>query len=130
MDINVVDFLHKNGLEDIEELKVDDNYMVIKFIYDFDNDELSAAKAYCKDEADAEEESEEWYEEWYMPYLSDIAQDNIQEILEDICEEYDIESEFRIIESNNSSYEYIEVIAVFCNENFEMALEEIINDYI
>jgi len=85
MEISEIeDFLGDNGLSEIEEIKNDENYSVIKFYYDFDKDELSAARAYANDESDLESESAEWYTDWYLSYLSDLAKDNVEEIMEEL----------------------------------------------
>ena len=57
----IISYLEENGLADVEEVKQDDESAVIKFYYDFDKEEISAAKSYSNEESDYEEESDEWY---------------------------------------------------------------------
>ena len=67
MDISeIIDFLEDNGLCEAEEIKTDDGVTLIKFYYDFDNDEKNAAKSYADEESDFESESDEWFAE-YLP---------------------------------------------------------------
>ena len=87
----IIAFLEDSGLSDIEEIKKKSNYTVIKFYYDFDKEEISAAKAYSTEESDFEPESDEWYTEYYMPYLKDVAVDNIESIIEEIVDEFELE---------------------------------------
>lgn len=70
----------------------------------------------------------EWIEDYYVPYLYDVAKDNIQEIIEDICDEYALEAEFRKIDNTDDS-EYIKALVVFCSEDCELDIEEIISDF-
>ena len=83
----IIYILEQNGVDDIEEIVSKDNYFVVRFCYEFDNEEISAAKAYSNEESQEEEGSSDWYSDWYLPYLYDIAKDNIQEVIEEICEE-------------------------------------------
>ena len=88
MDITeIITYLEENGLGEVEEIKKVKGAVIIKFYYDFDNDELAAARSYANDESDFEAESDEWYSEYYIPYLKDIAIDNVEGICEDMSEE-------------------------------------------
>ena len=88
----IIEFLEENGLSEIEEIKIEDNFVVLKFYYDFDKDEILAARAYANEESDLEEESDEWYRDWYLSYLSDIAKDNVEGIVEDLGDELEFSS--------------------------------------
>ena len=129
-ELELLEILEKNGLTEVEELKSEETYKIFKFCYDFDNDELKAAKAYASSEGDVEEESSEWYENWYTPYLYDIAKDNIQEIIEEICEEYDIEGEFKEVEEYTINTEFMKGYIMFCTDSSSIDMGEVINDYI
>ena len=63
----IIAFLEDNDLSEVEEVKFDDEALVLRFYYDFDRDEIEAARAYANDECEEEEESEEWYEEYFLP---------------------------------------------------------------
>ena len=125
---NIISILEKNGMNDCEELVSNDSYIVIKFCYDFDKDEISAARKYANEESGLEEDSSDWYDNYYLAYLLDIAKDNIQEVVEEVCEEFDIEGEFREIEENESA-EYMKGIVIFCEDSSDIDLEEILSDY-
>lgn len=130
MDIvEIVNYLEDNGLYEVEELQKTDDAVLIKFYYDFDEDEKSAARSYAKDECDYEEESDEWFSEYYNPYLKDMAIDNVESILEDLSEEFEIECKYKNIVMQNGSNDSVEFIAAICDEMSEADLEDILNDY-
>ena len=97
----IINYLEDNDLADIEELKQKSNYIIIRFYYDFDKEEISAAKAYSTEESDFEPESDEWYKEYYIPYLRDIAVDNVESIIEEIMEEFEIEAKYKELGMDN-----------------------------
>lgn len=124
----IISILEQNGMAEAEELVANDSYIVIRFCYDFDRDEMSAARKYANEESGLEEDSSDWYDNYYLAYLLDIAKDNIQEVIEEVCEEFDIEGEFREIKENESA-EYMKGIAIFCEDSSDIDLEEILSDY-
>lgn len=126
----IIGFLEENGLSEIEEIKSEDNFVVLKFYYDFDKDEILAARAYANEESDLEEESDEWYRDWYLSYLSDIARDNVDGIIEDLNDELELEGKTKEIEIDANNADYMKFVAVLCSENFEEDLEETLNDYL
>ena len=127
--IEIINYLEENGLSDAEEVQKLDDAVLVKFYYDFDNDEKSAAESYSNDECDYEKESEEWFSEYYNPYLNDIAVDNVENILEDLSEEFEVECKYKNIGSQNGSNESIEFIVAVCDEMCEVDLEDFLNDY-
>lgn len=120
----IVDYLESNGLTELEVVKSTKEYIAVKFCYDYDKDEISAAEAYSNEEGDCEEGSTEWYENWYLPYLVDIAKDNIQEIVEDICEEFDVDGEFRQIEEYENHIEFFKGLVVFSADSTDIDFED------
>ncbi|PRR83393.1 hypothetical protein [Clostridium vincentii] len=126
----IMNFLEDNGLSEIKELKVKEDFIVIKCYYDFDKEEISAARAYSNEESDAEEESDEWYKDWFFSYLYDIAKDNVGEILEETEEEFEVSSMYKVLDNEASSSEYVKFITIFCNDTFEGDLEDVLKDYI
>lgn len=124
----IVSYLEDNGLEDIEELKLKSNYVVLKFYYDFDKEEINGAKAYSTEESDFEPESDEWYKEYYFPYLRDIAVDNVESILEDIMEEYEIEAKYKELGMENVDSDYFKFITIFSDELTDSEMEDVLND--
>jgi len=125
----IIGYLEDNDLADIEELKKKSNCIIIKFYYDFDKEEISAAKTYSTEESDFEPESDEWYKEYYLPYLRDIAVDNVESTIEDIMEEFEIEGKYKEIGMENGDSGYFKFIAAFSDELTDVEMEEILNDY-
>ncbi len=124
----IIEYLEDNDLAEIEEIKVEEDLLVLRFFYDFDRDELAAAKAYANDECKDEAESEDWYEEYFLPYLNDIAIDNAGEVIEDLIEEFDVEAQYIAYETDIDSYDYCEFIAVICEEGRNCEIEEILDE--
>lgn len=126
----IIEFLEENGLSEVEEIKVEDNFVVLKFYYDFDKDEILAARSYANEESDLEEESDEWYRDWYLSYLADIAKDNVESIVEDIGEELELEGKAKELEIDSNNADYMKFICVLCSDDFDEDLEEVLNDYL
>ena len=115
----IIEFLEENGLSEVEEIKVEDNFVVLKFYYDFDKDEILAARSYANEESDLEEESDEWYRDWYLSYLADIAKDNVESIVEDIGEELELEGKAKELEIDSNNADYMKFICVLCSDDFD-----------
>lgn len=128
--LEIINFLEDNGLADIEEIKQKSNYVMIRFYYDFDKEELSAAKTYSTEESDFEPESDEWYNEYYIPYLRDIAVDNVESIIEEIVEEFEVEAKYKEFGMENGESGYFKFVATFSDELADMEMEDILNDYV
>src|SRR5471030_2703226 len=125
----LIAYLEDNDLEDIEKIKQKNNYVIIKFYYDFDKEELSAAKTYSTEESDLEPESDEWYKEYYIPYLRDIAVDNVESIIEEIMDELEVEAKYKELGMENGDSGYFKFIAAFSDELTDIEMEDILNDY-
>ncbi|EDT76377.1 hypothetical protein [Clostridium butyricum] len=131
MDISEIkSFLEDNDLSDVEEIKQEDDYILLKFYYDFDKEELMAAKSYSNEESDFEAESDEWYNEYYIPFLKDIADDNVESIVEDAAEEFEIEGKYKSLVMESGELGYLRFVAVFSAEIDESEMEDILNDYV
>ncbi|MBS5925863.1 MAG: hypothetical protein KIC66_02090 [Clostridium sp.] len=126
----IIEFLEENGLSEIEEVKTEDNFIVLKFYYDFDKEEILAARAYANEESDLEEESDEWYRDWYLSYLSDVAKDNVEGIVEDLGDELELASKIKEVEIDVNNADYMKFVTILCSEDFEEDLEEVLNDYL
>lgn len=130
MDISEIkSFLEDNDLSDVEEIKQEDDYVLVKFYYDFDKEELSAAKSYSNEESDFEAESDEWYNEYYIPYLKEIAEDNVESIIEDTSEEFELEGRYKELGMESGDLGYLRFMAIFSEELDEAEMEDILNDY-
>lgn len=131
MDISEIkSFLEDNDLSDVEEIKQEDDYILLKFYYDFDKDELMAAKSYSNEESDFEAESDEWYNDYYIPFLKNIADDNVESIVEDAAEEFEIEGKYKSLVMESGELGYLRFVAVFSAEMDESEMEDILNDYV
>ncbi|OSA94345.1 UNVERIFIED_ORG: hypothetical protein B2H98_12420 [Clostridium botulinum] len=125
----IIEYLEKNGLSEVEEINITDEYILIKFFYDFDKEEIDAAENYANEDCDFDDDSDEWYNDFYMPYLNDIAMDNIESIIEEAMEDLDIEGKYRQIESETRNLGYVKFISVFTNSDSEVDLDEVLIDY-
>lgn len=125
----LISYLEENGLADVEEVKQNDEYAVIKFYYDFDKEEISAAKSYSNEESDFEAESDEWYREYYIPYLKDIAIDNCEDIIEDLIEEFEVECSLKDLGMESGESGYFKFIMAVSSDMDASELEDLLNDY-
>lgn len=125
----IISYLEENGLADVEEVKQDDESAVIKFYYDFDKEEISAAKSYSNEESDYEEESDEWYREYYIPFLKDIAVDNAESIVEDVMDEFEVQCIIKDLGMESGESGYFKFVMAVSDNMDEAELEDILNDY-
>lgn len=123
----IIVHLEETGLSEVGVVEYGKEF-VVRFYYDFDKDEMNAAKAYASDETDYDAESDEWYEEGYLPYLNEVAVDNVAEIIEEIMEDYEIESQFVSYEANLENKDFCEFIAVFFEKEKEVDIDNIIDE--
>jgi len=126
----IIEILEENNLTEIEELKNEDGVCLVKFFLDFDEDVLSAARSYSNEESDYEEESNEWYKEYFIPYLYDYGNDEIVDIIEEIVEELDIAGEVMAFQMNSTSYEFMQFMALFTDEDQDVTIEDVAKEYI
>lgn len=126
----IIEMLEDEGLSEIEEVKKRKSYVVLKFFYDFDKEEIAGAKAYANEESDLDEGSEEWYSNWYLPYLAEIARDNVDSILEDIMDELEIEGRAREFDLDVANNDYMKFVAVFCEDSLDVDMEDVLSDYL
>lgn len=122
----ILECLAAKGLNDAEPLKEEEGFVLVRFYYDFDDDELEAAEAYANDEA-GKEKNYAWTEEFYLPYLNELAVDNVGEIIEEITEQMGIKAQFLSFEMDADD-DYCEFAAVFYEEGRKVNLEEILDD--
>lgn len=124
----LIDALEKNDLYEIEEIEYKGGVEVLRFFYDFDEDEIEAARAYSNDESEDEENGEVWYEEFFLPYLNDLAVDNVGEVIEDIMESFDIDAQFVSYDMDEEEYNYSEFIAVFFPKGETVEIETVLDE--
>lgn len=119
--------LREKEVSEVEEIKYKKGSFVVKFFYDFDEDEISAARSYSNEEGDYEAESDEWYKELYLPYLCDISLDNVEEYIEEIADEYELQGQVKALDLDISNPTFGAFIAVF-SEDEEEDIEDIIEE--
>lgn len=124
----IINYLEENGLSDIEDLEYKGNAVVLRFTFDFDEDEINAAKAYADDESEDETEEDTWYDDFFLPYLNELAIDNVGEIIEESMEELELESQFVSYEVDRENYNYNEFIAVFYKRGLEIDIDEVLEE--
>lgn len=124
----IIEALEKNDLYELEEIEYKEGVVVLRFFYDFDEDEIEAARAYSNDESEDEENGETWYEEYFLPYLNDLAVDNVGEVIEDIMEGLDIDAQFVSYDMDEEEYNYNEFIAVFFPKGQAVEIETVLDE--
>lgn len=129
MDNNaIIEILEDNGLDDIEIIDSRDNIIVVRFFYDFDEDEIKAAKAYANDMSKDKNDVNSYVEDFIIPYLSDIAVDNVGDIIEEIMENLQIEAQFISYDIDSEDYTYNEFAAVFYEKNIKIDFDKILEE--
>lgn len=124
----ILKVLNENNLSSIEEIPYNEEALVVRFFYEFDTEEIDAAKAYASDESEDEENGDEWYEEFFLPYLNDLAVDNVGEIIEDLMEKLNIDAQFVSYEMDEEEYSYNEFIAAFFTKGKLKEIEEVLEE--
>lgn len=124
----LIQVLEKNGFSEIEEIDYKEDAVVVSFIYEFDNDEVEAARAYANDESEDEENGDTWYEEFFLPYLNDLAVDNVGEVIENMMEEMQIDAQYVSYELDEEEYSYNEFIAAFFPKGKVIEIEQVLDE--
>lgn len=125
---SIIEILEKNELSQIEEIEYKEGSVVLRFFYDFDEDEIEAARAYANDESEDEENGDVWFEEFFFPYLSDIAVDTAGEIIEEIMEELDVDAQFVSYEIDEEEYSYNEFVVAFFPKGKGVEIEKVLDE--
>ena len=128
MDKNKVqEYLKSQGiLQEIEEIEYKKDFLVIRFFYDYDEDELGAAKEYANSQTDSEDE-DKWYDEYYVPYLIDIAVDEIRDTMEEVVEELGVNAEYITYQPERDD-DTCEFIAAFADSENEFDIDDILEE--
>lgn len=124
----VLSYLEQNGIGEVEEIQYKDDVLVLRFFYDFDDEEITSARAYADDECEEETESDEWYEEYFLPYLNEIAVDNVGEIMEEIMESIDMDVQYVTYEADMDNYDYCEFIVLVAPKNSKYEIENVLDE--
>ncbi|WP_251860450.1 hypothetical protein [Clostridium sp. Marseille-Q2269] len=120
----IVDYLNDNDIYNIEEIEYNEDVFPVKIYYEFDDEEVLAARAYAEEEY-SKKDSDEEEEDLYKPYLNDISRDNIEDILEDLKEDLDIEAQY-ICYDDTVDNGVNEFIVVFYEKGKNVDIDEII----
>ncbi|MCM8711340.1 hypothetical protein M2651_09880 [Clostridium sp. SYSU_GA19001] len=124
----IIEILEKNELSEIEEIEYKEGSLVLRFFYDFDEDEIESARAYANDESEDEENGDIWYEDFFLPYLNDLAVDNVGEYIEEIMEEHEVDAQYVSYEIDEEEYSYNEFIAAFFPKGKAVEIEEVLEE--
>lgn len=125
----ILNLLKENGLSNIEEIEYKDNTLLVRFSYEFDDDEIEAAKAYSNDECtEDEEEGQIWFDEYFLPYLSDLAVDNTGDVIQDIMDSMNIQGQYVSYEMDEEEYEYNDFIAIFFENENKLDIEDVLQE--
>ncbi|WP_326513196.1 hypothetical protein [Clostridium intestinale] len=124
----IIKALKEKGVSDIEEIKYKRGYLLVKFFYDFDDDEISAARTYSNEEGTYESETEEWFKELYLPYLYDISLDNVEEYIEEITEEYEVQGQFVAYDVDINNPTFGEFLAIFSEDEEDVDIDEVVEE--
>lgn len=125
---SIINILEKNELSQIEEIEYKEGALVLRFFYDFDDEEIEAARAYANDESEDEENGDTWYEEFFLPYLNDLAVDNVGEVIEEIIDELQLDAQFVSYEMDEEEYSYNEFIATFFPKDKGVEIEQVLEE--
>lgn len=112
----IKEILEKNGLNDIEEMKNQGDLVVLRFYFDFDEEEIKSANECNKEEGQD-----------VSTYLNEVAVEHVGEVLEDIMEKANISAEFVSYEPDVEE-EYNEFIGVFYNKDEDFDIDALLDE--
>jgi hypothetical protein len=128
----ITSFLIQNGLSEIEEINSKDDVFAVRFYYNFDENELAAAKAYADDECVeddiVDDKLDTWNKEFFIPYLNELAVDNVGDIIEDAIEEFTIDAQFVSYDIDETDYEFNEFVAIFYKKDLDIKIEDVLDN--
>lgn len=141
----ILKLMEEAELADIEVLKEEENLTLVRFFYDFDQDELAAAENFANSEEDEEvideadddreaekdlayDEDDEFFGDAKQKYLSEIAIDHVGEILEDIQDELMMEIQYVGYNLDEGEYDAFEFIAIVFEKGQALNIEDILDE--
>lgn len=124
----IMKLLEEKELNEIQDIDYKEEAVVLSFIYEFDNDEIEAARAYANDESEDEENGDIWYEEFFLPYLNDLAVDNVGDVVEEVMTELGVDAQFVSYEMDEEEYSYNEFIAAFFPKGKAIEIEQVLDE--
>lgn len=140
----ILKLMEEAELSDIEVLVEEERLTLVRFFYDFDEDELKAAENFAKSESEKEEESsevdesaevdlaydedEEFLGDDKQKYLTEIAIDHVGEILEDLQDELMMEIQYVGYNLDEDEYDAFEFIALIFEKGQALNIEEVLDE--
>lgn len=124
---NILEYLENNGLTDVDIIREEEGLIVAIAFYDFDDEEMEAAKAYAEGQI-TDEEDEEASEEYLMNYLVDLAVDNLGEVFEELIDEEGIDAQYLTYEMDPEEPDTIQVAMLFSKGDLDKDLEDILDE--
>ncbi len=124
---NILEYLEKNGLSDVDILKEDDNLLLVTGYYDYDDAETAASREYAKTQVE-EEEDKGLYDEALMNYLVDMAVDHVGEVMEEIIEEENVDAQYLTYEMDPEDITSLQVAMLFSKGDIDKDLEDILDE--
>jgi hypothetical protein len=124
---NILEYLENNGLTDVDIIREEEGLIVATAFYDFDDEEMEAAKAYAEGQV-TDEEDEEASEEYLMNYLVDLAVDNLGEVFEELIDEEGIDAQYLTYEMDPEEPDTIQVAMLFSKGDLDKDLEDILDE--
>lgn len=115
------------GIGTVEEIEYKPGFLVLRLIYDYDQDELDAAKAYANSQGNAEQDEDKWYDEYYIPYLIDLAVDEVRDSIEELVDEMDLNAQYISYEPERDD-DSCEFIAVFGGKDTEYDIDDVLDE--
>lgn len=113
------------GIGEVEEIEYKPDFLVLRFFYEFDDDEVEAARDYADTESTGDDE-DEWYDDCYIPFLVDAAVDEVRDTIEEMVESGDINAQYVSYEPERDD-KSLEFVAVFTDEEVEFDIDEVLN---
>jgi len=124
---NILEYLENNGLTDVDIIREEEGLIVAIAFYDFDDEEMEAAKAYAEGQITDEEDAEA-SEEYLMNYLVDLAVDNLGEVFEELIDEEGVDAQYLTYEMDPEEPDTIQVAMLFSKGDLDKDLEDILDE--
>ena len=124
---NILEYLENNGLTDVDIIREEEGLIVATAFYDFDDEEMEAAKAYAEGQITDEEDAEA-SEEYLMNYLVDLAVDNLGEVFEELIDEEGVDAQYLTYEMDPEEPDTIQVAMLFSKGDLDKDLEDILDE--
>lgn len=124
---NILEYLENNGLTDVDIIREEEGLIVAIAFYDFDDEEMEAAKAYAEGQITDEEDADA-FEEYLMNYLVDLAVDNLGEVFEELIDEEGVDAQYLTYEMDPEEPDTIQVAMLFSKGDLDKDLEDILDE--